>query len=169
MSIVGPAAPAAGGGKTSPSKVLGLLSRPRGELNPEEDVEREPLGVNIFFQMQGLKRERENDELMQFMFLAQRKLHILVPTSSSAVATARALVENPKRLEHYVNQMPFELFAQFDTRHTYAHCHVVFAAGEQLLLVFGVETLPIYKGRQLQGNGCASSWYKLNFFFISNV
>ena len=58
--------------------------------------------------MQGLKRERENDDLMQFMFLAPRKSHVLVPTNPTAVATARALVENHTRLEHYVNQMPFE-------------------------------------------------------------
>ena len=58
--------------------------------------------------MQGLKRERENDELMQFMFLAPRKSHVLVSTSPAAVATAKALVENHTRLEHYVNQMPFD-------------------------------------------------------------
>lgn len=58
--------------------------------------------------MQGLKRERENDELMQFMFLAPRKSSALILTSPAAVATAKALVENHKRLEHYVNQMPFE-------------------------------------------------------------
>ncbi|MBX9636217.1 MAG: hypothetical protein K2Q45_01545 [Nitrosomonas sp.] len=51
-----------------------------------------------------MKRERENDQ--ELMYLAPRKTNALVVSSHALVATAKAIVENPKRLEHFVSNMP---------------------------------------------------------------